>query len=266
MPRANRRRFMSRVRVYVQVCVRDLHILSPSAAMSLLLADRENRGQGGQGGQTTEEERRPGPGSRGSEGVREETPAEERCGPGSKGAGEKNPDEERPSENTSVEGGGRNDTEKERRDISERGRKRKGKRVREEEGEEEEERSERGGAAVEEAEQSGGGGDTKRRRTGEQGGAASPSEQGLMGREAEPPSSDPCVSLVFRVDSKQGVALRNHQLSSCAAPGLSLSFVATATCLGRAQGWERDPRNAPPLERELGAPCSQVTHCIERCR
>lgn len=262
MPRANRRRFMSCIRVYVQVCVRDLHILSPSTAMSLLLAHRENRGQGRQ---TTDEERRPEPGSRGSEGVREETPAEERCGPGSKGAGEKNPDEERPSENTSVEGGRRNDTEKERRDISERGRKRKGKRVREEEGEEEEERSERGGAA-EEAEQSGGGGDTKRRRTGEQGGAASPSEQGLMGREAEPPSSDPCVSLVFRVDSKQGVALRNHQLSSCAAPGLSLSFVAMVTCLGRAQGWERDPRNAPPLERELGAPCSQVTHCIERCR
>uniref|UniRef100_A0A4W4EPI7 CST complex subunit CTC1 n=1 Tax=Electrophorus electricus TaxID=8005 RepID=A0A4W4EPI7_ELEEL len=62
---------------------------------------------------------------------------------------------------------------------------------------------------------------------------------------------DPCVSLLFRLDAKHGVAFRNVQTSS-EAQGLTLSFVAKATCLGNAQRWDGDPRNRRVEEREMG--------------
>ena len=106
-----------------------------------------------------------------------------------------------------------------------------------------------------------GGGDTKRRRTGDQESPAGLPEQGIVGREAGA-TSDPCVSLAFRVETKQGVALRNHQLLSGATPGLSLSFVTKVTCLGKAQRWDKDPRNGPLQERECDGPHAQVRNTV----
>ncbi|XP_041925344.1 CST complex subunit CTC1 [Alosa sapidissima] len=230
-------------RVYVQVCVNDLHILSPSTAMSLLLQERENQRMREK---ATNEERRSEPGRRESEGAREEMTAEE--GPSQPGCGtsegeKKNPIKERASEDS--RGGARE------KDTAEGG-KRSGKRMREEE----EEECSTGRDGMEQAEKSGGG-DSKRQKTGAQVNSTAATEPGLMGREAGP-TSDPCVSLTVCVETKQGVALRNQQLSSGATPGLSLSFVATVTCLGRAQGWESDPRNSPLQEREYEMPHTQL--------
>ncbi|XP_060793830.1 CST complex subunit CTC1 isoform X2 [Neoarius graeffei] len=68
-------------------------------------------------------------------------------------------------------------------------------------------------------------------------------------RETEGTSAEFCVSLLFCVDTKQGVAFRNVQ-STNEAHALTLSFVVKATCLGDVQVWERDPRNSRVEERE----------------
>ncbi|XP_031440735.1 CST complex subunit CTC1 [Clupea harengus] len=243
-------------RVYLQVCVSDLHILSPSTAMSLLLAESENKGTRAI---TASGERRSEPGSRGNKGAGEKTTDGERSAdPGCRvgeGAGDENTDKERASEGTrdgEIEGVGVKGPEEKRTGGGEPGRRSAGKRMREEEEEEGSSESER----MKPTEKSGGG-DTKRRRTGDQESPAGQPEQGIVGREAGA-TSDPCVSLAFRVETKQGVALRNHQLLSGATPGLSLSFVTKVTCLGKAQRWDKDPRNGPLQERECDGPHAQL--------
>ncbi|KAJ8387442.1 hypothetical protein AAFF_G00156800 [Aldrovandia affinis] len=62
-------------------------------------------------------------------------------------------------------------------------------------------------------------------------------------------ASDPCVSVVFRVESKEGLAFRNVQVSGD-DPGLSLSFGVSAALLGGVQGWRQDPQNCPLEQRE----------------
>ncbi|XP_007237564.3 CST complex subunit CTC1 isoform X2 [Astyanax mexicanus] len=61
--------------------------------------------------------------------------------------------------------------------------------------------------------------------------------------------SVPCVTLLLRVDTKQGVAFRNLQTAN-QTQGLKLSFTVKVTCLGDVQRWDRDPRNEPMEERE----------------
>lgn len=68
-------------------------------------------------------------------------------------------------------------------------------------------------------------------------------------RETEGTSVESCVSLLFQVHSKQGVAFRNVQ-STNEAHALILSFVIKATRLGDIQVWDRDPKNRSVEERE----------------
>ncbi|XP_028835529.1 CST complex subunit CTC1 isoform X1 [Denticeps clupeoides] len=69
------------------------------------------------------------------------------------------------------------------------------------------------------------------------------------------PSTSPstCVSLAFCLQAKQGVSFRNLHLSAGGSPGLSPSFVATATRLGGPLCWEKDPKNSPLESREADA-------------
>lgn len=67
--------------------------------------------------------------------------------------------------------------------------------------------------------------------------------------QSEGPGAKPCVSLLFLLRSKQGVAFRNLQ-SSSEAHALTLSFVVKATGLGDVQVWDRDPKNCRVEERE----------------
>ncbi|XP_053499587.1 CST complex subunit CTC1 [Ictalurus furcatus] len=69
-------------------------------------------------------------------------------------------------------------------------------------------------------------------------------------RETEGTSVESCVSLLFHVHSKQGVAFRNVQ-STNEAHALILSFVVKATRLGDVQVWDRDPKNRSVEEREM---------------
>ncbi|KAL1249201.1 hypothetical protein QQF64_020206 [Cirrhinus molitorella] len=62
-----------------------------------------------------------------------------------------------------------------------------------------------------------------------------------------PLTSPPCVSLLLRLESKQGVTLQN---SSTDAPILQPGFVCRAACLGDVQLWKEDPKNHRTQERE----------------
>ncbi|XDV46698.1 hypothetical protein PO909_014537, partial [Leuciscus waleckii] len=64
-----------------------------------------------------------------------------------------------------------------------------------------------------------------------------------------------CVSLLLRLESKQGVRLQNgsgagHTHTHTHTHTLQLGFVCRAVCLGDAQRWENDPRNCRTQERE----------------
>ncbi|KAI4902820.1 hypothetical protein NFI96_025038, partial [Prochilodus magdalenae] len=160
-------------RVYIQVCVEDLHILSPSTSMSAILTER---GSDGERASTQQHD-----GRREGEGVKEGSQRDE-CGGESPQAGRR----------------------KRKREADER---------REECPKEPGDHTKHG--------------DDQR---------------------AAPATSDPCVSLLFRVDSKQGVAFRNFQTASEAQ--LRLSFTARVTCLGDVQRWDSNPRNGGVEERE----------------
>ncbi|KAG9346431.1 hypothetical protein JZ751_006742 [Albula glossodonta] len=60
---------------------------------------------------------------------------------------------------------------------------------------------------------------------------------------------DPCVSVIFCVESKEGLSFRNIQVSG-GEPGLSLCFGVSAVKLGGVQVWRQDPKNCPPEQRE----------------
>ncbi|XP_041820921.1 CST complex subunit CTC1 [Chelmon rostratus] len=63
----------------------------------------------------------------------------------------------------------------------------------------------------------------------------------------------PCVSLVIRVENKEGVAWRNigAELNRRDA-GLILCFSVRAAVIGPAVTWGRDPKNRPMTDRETG--------------
>ncbi|XP_057175330.1 CST complex subunit CTC1 isoform X3 [Triplophysa rosa] len=56
------------------------------------------------------------------------------------------------------------------------------------------------------------------------------------------PLRSACVSLVFRLNSKQGVMFRNTSVSADAHT-LQMGFTATVSCLGDVQLWNNDPKN-----------------------
>lgn len=68
-------------------------------------------------------------------------------------------------------------------------------------------------------------------------------------RETEGTSAESCVSLLFCVHAKQGVAFRNVQ-STNEAHALTLSFIVKAVRLGDVEVWDRDPKNSRVEERE----------------
>ncbi|KAM9445852.1 CST complex subunit CTC1 [Clarias gariepinus] len=179
-------------RVYICVCVDDLHILSPSAAMSSLIREREGETDG-------EMERR------------------------KKRRDERQEDEE----NSSLH---HDHPERAKAAQEERGEGVGG------EGDE--------GMEVDECE------------------VAGPSQTSRRG-ETEGSSAESCVSLLFHVRSKQGVAFRNVQ-STREAHSLALSFVAKAARLGGVQVWDRDPKNCRVEERETeGAESSMELQFVD---
>ncbi|KAF3861138.1 hypothetical protein F7725_001393, partial [Dissostichus mawsoni] len=61
----------------------------------------------------------------------------------------------------------------------------------------------------------------------------------------------PCVSMVIRVQQKEGVALRNSGAGSHQEEvGLTASFSITAAVIGPVVSWGRDPKNRPLTDRE----------------
>ncbi|KAI9527177.1 hypothetical protein NQZ68_032757, partial [Dissostichus eleginoides] len=61
----------------------------------------------------------------------------------------------------------------------------------------------------------------------------------------------PCVSMVIRVQQKEGVALRNSGARSHQEEAeLTASFSVTAAVIGPVVSWGRDPKNRPLTDRE----------------
>ncbi|KAF4096211.1 CST complex subunit CTC1 [Onychostoma macrolepis] len=72
-----------------------------------------------------------------------------------------------------------------------------------------------------------------------------------------------CVSLLLRLESKQGVTLQN---GSAAELRLQPGFVCRAVCLGDAQRWSHDPRNHRPQERERHGDAQKIElHFMGSC-
>ncbi|XP_023117926.1 CST complex subunit CTC1 isoform X1 [Amphiprion ocellaris] len=63
-------------------------------------------------------------------------------------------------------------------------------------------------------------------------------------------SPRPCVSMVIRVEQKEGVAWRNTGAETKEEAGLTLCFSARAAVIGPVVRWGRDPKNEPMTARE----------------
>uniref|UniRef100_UPI0037E89C2B CST complex subunit CTC1 isoform X2 n=1 Tax=Semicossyphus pulcher TaxID=241346 RepID=UPI0037E89C2B len=63
--------------------------------------------------------------------------------------------------------------------------------------------------------------------------------------------SRPCVSMVIRVEQKEGVSWRNRGVESKnGEAGLTLCFSLNASLIGPVVSWRRDPKNRPITDRE----------------
>nr|XP_023653209.1 CST complex subunit CTC1 isoform X1 [Paramormyrops kingsleyae] len=203
-------------RVYIHFCVSDLQILSPSASMAALLSAQQKAGNGG-----PEEE---GAAEDGRVGRTEVTMAQKAVG----GGGPRTRD----SEQTRHEGlqglavtvgnscgvGPTDATGGSELDAGDRSPPPKIPRLAKEHDD-----AEHGG-----------------RSSGTEGGAGEPGA--ISGRS----QSDGCVSVVFRVESKQGLTFRNVYTSSVTS-GRSLCFHVTVMMFGEPQFWAENPR-VHPLE------------------
>ncbi|XP_039996989.1 CST complex subunit CTC1 isoform X2 [Xiphias gladius] len=64
--------------------------------------------------------------------------------------------------------------------------------------------------------------------------------------------SQPCISMVFRVEQKEGVAWRNTGAGmEEVEAGLDLHFSVRAAVIGPVVSWGRDPKNGPMTDREI---------------
>ncbi|XP_018530294.1 CST complex subunit CTC1 isoform X2 [Lates calcarifer] len=63
-------------------------------------------------------------------------------------------------------------------------------------------------------------------------------------------ASRPCVSMVIRVEQKEGVAWMNTGAEPDKGAGLVLTFSIRAAVIGPVVSWRRDPKNRPMTERE----------------
>lgn len=112
-------------------------------------------------------------------------------------------------------------------------------------------------------EKSGDGASGKRRLEEEGGEGSAPAERKRRRREGEEsvavaPATDgpacrrPCVSVVIRVEYKEGVAWRNTEAGQREGEaGLTLSFSARAAVIGPVVTWEQDPKNRPMTDKEV---------------
>ncbi|XP_030630813.1 CST complex subunit CTC1 [Chanos chanos] len=206
-------------RLYIQFCVEDLHILSPSAAMINFSRERKSTGDNpAENDRCTEAE-----GDRRSEHGYKEHEEHERAV-----RERRNVEKETTRKRTAGKEGGEGTEEPSQTALT--------KRLRQEEEKTGMEESDKEGAFQPD--------DTTGRSDRRQ------SKRPLGNKATTLPQSS-CVSRLFRLEVKQGVAFRNTQASK-AASGLTLSFVAKVTCLGEVQRWERDPKNSKMEERERG--------------
>jgi hypothetical protein len=86
----------------------------------------------------------------------------------------------------------------------------------------------------------------------------------LDGEEEERlPSScqHPCVSVVMRVEQKEGLSWRNTGAEREEA-GLTLSFQVRAELIGPALKWGKDPKNSLVTGTEMDSHVTKVTHVI----
>lgn len=69
---------------------------------------------------------------------------------------------------------------------------------------------------------------------------------------AGPAPRRPCVSVLIRVEQKEGVAWRNTEVERREAEaGLTLCFSARAAVIGPVVTWEQDPKNRPMTDKEV---------------
>ncbi|KAF7644074.1 hypothetical protein LDENG_00228610 [Lucifuga dentata] len=72
--------------------------------------------------------------------------------------------------------------------------------------------------------------------------------------------SQPCVSMVIRMEQKEGVAWRNIRMDlTNKEVGLSLCFSVKATVIGPVVSWGRDPKNSRMMERETDGETERKT-------
>lgn len=85
----------------------------------------------------------------------------------------------------------------------------------------------------------------KKRRKREEKHFAPPATGSLPGRR-------PCVSIIIRLEHKEGVAWRNTEAEqSDGKTGLTLCFSVRATAVGPVVTWEQDPKNAVMTDKEM---------------
>lgn len=76
-------------------------------------------------------------------------------------------------------------------------------------------------------------------------------EDGSATVTAGPVCSRPCVSVVIRVEHKEGVAWRNMEAGlGEGEAGLTLCFSVRAAMIGPVVTWEQDPKNRPMMDKE----------------
>ncbi|XP_072232687.1 CST complex subunit CTC1 [Leuresthes tenuis] len=98
---------------------------------------------------------------------------------------------------------------------------------------------------------------TARKRRREEDGTGSSSSVTMT---ADPVGGDsqPCVSMVIRVEEKEGVAWKNAGAGSDGGgAGLTVCFSVRSAVIGPVVSWGQDPKNAPMTEREVDREAEQ---------
>jgi len=98
---------------------------------------------------------------------------------------------------------------------------------------------------------------TVRKRRREEDGTGSSSSV-TMTADTEGGDSQPCVSMVIRVEEKEGVAWKNVGAGSDGeGAGLIVCFSVRSAVIGPVVSWGQDPKNGPMTEREVDREAEQ---------